>query len=444
MSARPSSLRLPHGWKQSVRIDVLHAISLAHYAMTQARGRIVRGNRTWSSHAAEIDRRDQEIALLREELRIKDARMASLHPHRRPHYGPAERMAILEYRAARGWSLIQTAAAFLVTTATIREWMRRLEEHGPHALVQLREPVIKFPDFLGYMVRRLKTLCPAMGKRKIAETLARAGLHLAVTTVGRMLTTPPQSRSAEPGTPTNSPRVRAKRSNDVWHCDLSVVPIVSGCWTTWLPRALPQSWPFCWWIAVVVDHYSRRVMGAGTFLRQPTSEQVRAFLGRTIHSCGDAPKLLICDRGCQFECHGFRRWCGRTGIQVRYGAVGKQGSIAVVERLIRTLKEILRQIVLIPMRRRAFCQELQRAVEWYNTIRPHGVLRGRTPDEVYSKRFPACRRPRYEPRSKWPRGAPCARPWALTRGRPGARLELDVSYHGGRKHLPVVSLKRAA
>lgn len=370
--------------------------------------------------------------------------MVSLQPHRRPHYGPTERMAILEYRAAHGWNLAQTASAFLVTTATIREWMRRLDEQGPNPLVQLREPVNKFPDFVGYLVRRLKALCPTMGKRKIAETLARAGLHLAATTVGRMLTTPPRPTLPEPVATKYQPRVRARRPNDVWHCDLSVVPIVSGFWTTWLPNALPQCWPFCWWIAVIVDHYSRRVMGVGTFLRQPTSEQVRAFAGRTIHSTSAAPKLLICDRGCQFDCYCFRRWCGRRGINVRYGAIGQHGSIAIVERTIRTLKEKFRQLLFIPMRRDLFRKEIELIAQWYNTARPHSTLGGRTPDEVYYRHFPACRRPRYEPRLKWPKGSTCARPWALVRGQPGAELELDVELLAGRKHLPVISLRRVA
>jgi hypothetical protein len=156
------------------------------------------------------------------------------------------------------------------------------------------------------------------------------------------------------------------------------------------------------------------------------------------------PRQLICDRDGQFDCRGFRRWCRRRGIKVRYGAVGKQGSIAVVERTIRTLKELLRLLVLVPFRMAAFRKELLMIVEWYNAHRPHSTLGGRTPDEVYYKHFPANRRPRYEPRDRWPRASACAGPWALARRRPGARLELDVSFHGGRKHLPIVSLKRVA
>ena len=144
--------------------------------------------------AAENDQLHEACALLREELRIKDTRIAQIAPQRRPHYGPYERMAILELRAARGWSLKQTADTFLVTPATIAAWVKRIDDQGANPLLQLREPVNKFPDFVRYIVQRLKILSPAMGKVKIAETLCRAGLHLGVTTVGRILKEEPQSR----------------------------------------------------------------------------------------------------------------------------------------------------------------------------------------------------------------------------------------------------------
>jgi len=66
--------------------------------------------------------------------------------------------------------------------------MKRLDEQGPQALVQLPgEPVNKFPQFVRHCVQRLKRLAPTMGKVKIAQTLARAGLHLGPSSVGRML-----------------------------------------------------------------------------------------------------------------------------------------------------------------------------------------------------------------------------------------------------------------
>src|SRR5258706_1856135 len=109
-----------------------------------------------------------------------------------------ERLAILELRAARGWSLAQTARHLLVTPLTIASWTQRLDDEGPDALVQVREPVNRFPGFVRYLVQRLKALCPRMGPRRLARVFARAGLHLGATTVRRMLhhTPMPPSTSA--------------------------------------------------------------------------------------------------------------------------------------------------------------------------------------------------------------------------------------------------------
>ena len=112
---------------------------------------------------------------------------ARMPPRRRPHYGPMQRMRILKLKAARGWSASQTARVFAVTEETITSWLKRVDEEGDRALVQLSEPVNRFPAYVGYLVRWLKSMCPTMGKLRIAQTLGRAGLHLGATTVREML-----------------------------------------------------------------------------------------------------------------------------------------------------------------------------------------------------------------------------------------------------------------
>jgi putative transposase len=422
---------------------VLHAISLAHFSLTYTRSWAANGWNARIRLKAENERLRQEFALLEEEMRIKDARMLRIPAQRRPHYPPTERLAILELRAARAWSMAQTARRLLVTTATVASWMNRLDENGPRALLQTRDPVNRYPDFVAYIVRRLKVLCPTMGKAKIAQVLCRAGLHLGSTTVQRMIATKPRPRP----TPVSSPFPRvvtARRPNHVWHCDLTTVPTAFGFWTSWLPWSLPLRWPFCWWIGVVVDHYSRRVMGITVFDRPPTSVAVRRFLGRAIGKAGNAPRHLITDQGRQFRDKGFRRWCRRRGIHQRFGAVGKYGSIAIVERVIRTLKNECTRRLLVPYQRRAFRRELTLYIDWHNGHRPHDALDSATPDEIFFGRRPACREPRFEPRRGWPRGSPCAGPQAAVRGRRGDRLELEVRHLAGRRHLPIVELKRAA
>ena len=77
MPGRPSSpyIRLPKQWNKRVRAAVLHAISLTQFALTSARGQIQCRDRARDRRFAEIERLRQEIHLLKEELRLKDARM---------------------------------------------------------------------------------------------------------------------------------------------------------------------------------------------------------------------------------------------------------------------------------------------------------------------------------------------------------------------------------
>src|SRR5712691_7578709 len=223
---------LPRGWPRRVRSAAVHAVSIAEFALTTALGWAAQSLNPRLRLRAEIERLGHEISLLREEIRIKDARMQHIEAQKRPHYPPTARLAILELRAARNWSLAQTARTFLVTPITIASWTARLDEEGPEALVRLPEPVNKFPDFVGYLVRRLKILCPTLGKVKIAQILARAGLHLGPTTVRRMLgdrrwPQPCQAHQAASRT------VTAQKPNDLWHADLTTVPTALGFWNSW-------------------------------------------------------------------------------------------------------------------------------------------------------------------------------------------------------------------
>ncbi len=184
---RSPSIPLPRGWSKAVRAGVLHAISIASTAMISAWGRAATSGSSRQRTLSGIYRLRTEVAQLTEEPELKDARWARVPARRRPYYGPIQRMRILELRAARGWSTQQTAERFLVREETIASWMRRLDEEGEAGLARLAEPVNKFADLVAYLVRRLKRTCPALGKAMIARMLARAGLHLGVTTVGRML-----------------------------------------------------------------------------------------------------------------------------------------------------------------------------------------------------------------------------------------------------------------
>ena len=145
-------------------------------------------------------------------------------------------MAILELKAARGWSLEQTAKALLVTAATIASWMKRLDEEGPDALVQLRQPVNKFPEFVRYIVQRLKRLCPTMGKVKIAQTLGPSGLAPRIDHRG------PDAQGETPPLPTarrrdatNRRRIGSSRPSTPTTSGTSISPQCRPAWAIGVP-----------------------------------------------------------------------------------------------------------------------------------------------------------------------------------------------------------------
>ena len=82
------------------------------------------------------------------------------------------------------------------------------------------------------------------------------------------------------------------------------------------------------------------------------------------------PKHLIVDQGREFKCEHFENvWCKARNILPRFGAVGRHGSISVVERFHRTLKEIL-CLITVPEHQPDFEHELGLVIDWYNEHRP--------------------------------------------------------------------------
>ena len=146
---------------------------------------------------------------------------------------------------------------------------------------------------------------------------------------------------------------------------------------------------------------------------------LRSFLSRVIRRVGEHPRYLICDKEKQFYCTGFRAWCRSKGIRPRYGAVGKHGSISLIERLILTMKDECTRRIIVPFQQLRLHKELSVFFEWYAQHRPHSGLGGRTPHQVYS---------RQKQRKRVLKGP----------------VVPSVRFYQGRRHLPIVSLHRAA
>ncbi len=235
--SRITETPLPTKWPEHVKSAVLHTISLASMAYTAAHGWAAKRADRLVRLQAELEEARSEVVLLNEELRIKDARFRRVHPHRRPYYRPIERMRILKLKAARGWSTRQAATVFMLNEQTISSWLRRVDEEGERALIRLPVPVNKYPDFVRYIVCQIKMFFPSMGKARIARILARAGLHLGATTVGRMLKSEEPLADGQEQVVKNirTSVVAVKYPNHVYHVDLTVIPTKTGFWVPWLP-----------------------------------------------------------------------------------------------------------------------------------------------------------------------------------------------------------------
>ena len=357
--------RAPRGWKKRVKRVLPNVLSIGRVCTAAIEAEDVASTDSTTRCSVEVDALRREVQLLREELGLKDPRMSRVLARRRPHYSAIDRMRILELKAARGWSTAEAAERFHVSDATIASWLRSTSSDESKPTVQLREPVNKFPDLVRLAVRRLKAMCPRLGKDKISEMFCRAGVEISSSTVSRIVKEPP------PATPPPAAKralVRANSANGAWLIDLTAVPIGGfGFWISWLPFSVPQCWPFCYWVGAVVDMYSRRALGIAVFRREPSSARIRSFLQRVADCVGRRPRFLISDHDPVFKCSAMREWCGRVTRQ-RFGAVGQKGSIAIVERFFLTLKSEFTRQIFVTLRANAFRREARFFLEWFNGL----------------------------------------------------------------------------
>jgi transposase InsO family protein len=122
-------------------------------------------------------------------------------------------------------------------------------------------------------------------------------------------------------------------------------------------------------------------------LEGPNSGWINNALESAIEKYGP-PKHIISDQGGVFIGDVFAELLDTYEILHRFGAIGKHGSIAVTERVNKTLKyEWLKRVALIKGidHLTELCSEFE---TWYNSWRPHMTLDGLRPDDVYYNNKP--------------------------------------------------------
>jgi transposase InsO family protein len=85
-------------------------------------------------------------------------------------------------------------------------------------------------------------------------------------------------------------------------------------------------------IAVVFDAFSRMPLSARVFSKEASAREIARFVSRATKRHGQ-PAHFISDQSRCFKGQVFRRKLWRLGVKQRFGAVGKKGLIALIERL---------------------------------------------------------------------------------------------------------------
>lgn len=138
---------------------------------------------------------------------------------------------------------------------------------------------------------------------------------------------------------------------------------------------------FCFKLVVVLDVFSRMPLAARVFFAEPSGRDVARLFAAAAKRFGP-PRHCVSDQGAQFTSRVFSRTLDRLGVRHRFGAIGRAGSIAVIERFFRTLKSIARLPARPPLLRTDLERRLTLAFDYYAWLRPHQGLAGATPVEV--------------------------------------------------------------
>ena len=133
---------------------------------------------------------------------------------------------------------------------------------------------------------------------------------------------------------------------------------------------------------MAIDHCSRKVVACCP-LEGPNAGWVVEALEKAFRRHG-APKHIISDQEGIFTGEAFAELLVDWDVKHRFGAVGQHGSIAVTERVIRTLKyEWLKRVPVLKG-----LDHLQALLAdfacYYNSWRPHSTLQGAVPELIHA------------------------------------------------------------
>lgn len=337
--------------------------------------------------------------------RVLGERWSKVPERHRPHYTPEQRFEILRVKSVLVLSARETASLFALSQATIHRWITELlraQNADPDTATigkkfQPTPPVRRYADAFRDLLRTL-SVQGFGGAERIARVVARHGFKVSARTVARVrkeVTVPPGptppgpgGRVADPpgGPKEEKPRELAARGPlDKVLVDITHVRSLFGLFT--------------FRIAVVLDLFSRFPLAFAVFGKEPSASDMVALVEKAL--LFGKPRVLLSDKGSVFRSRLFESALKTLGIEHRFGAVGRHGSISTLERLWRSVKAALqvrclrKDLVLSDFRRHVAV-----ALTHYGFYQPHAGLKDATPAEVMLRLPPACDSAVHPPRGR--------------------------------------------
>jgi transposase InsO family protein len=203
--------------------------------------------------------------------------------------------------------------------------------------------------------RELKALGRACGRHRVARLMRRAGM---VVRPRRRYKATTNSNHDHPVAPNVLNReFTATRPNEKWLTDITYVPTRQG----WL------------YLAVVLDVYSRLIVGWALDKTLDQSLVLRALRMALVHRCPPSGLLHHSDRGSQYAAHAYQQVLKAHGVTVSMSGTGNCYDNAMMESFFATLKA---ECVTDTYATRAEAKHaiVDYIAVWYNRQRRHSSL----------------------------------------------------------------------
>ncbi len=367
--------RNPLCWPAPLRraVDSIAVMLMQVYML--ARGRAASSASPVVRTLAGRDEEAWKLAIREREVGVFRRRIEAMPPHSRPHFLDEDRFEVLQLMRLRGLSVEQAAERYVLHPNTIRGWIRQFRTGRNIGAFFGKAPLNKINDAVRWLVHEIRRLCPEreFGTRSIAMAIVRAGIQLSRSSVQRFLhekkpAAPVTAKSASAkDAPQAEPHhiLRPEKPNRTWHLDLMTIDFF---WVRF-------------YVAAVLDGFSRKLLGLRVFRDAPTSMNIWRMVKTCIAEFGE-PRFLVTDHGCQFRAW-FRRLVEKRGIALVKGRKRSCQFNGKVERFFKTLR-IWQRFTLFAWKLDWIQRRLDVFLDWYNGQRPMWIHAGRTPDEVYN------------------------------------------------------------